>query len=160
MCMQMVAPVLGLVGGIVQSRGIKAKANQDAANLDAQAAAQKEQAAATQLTGAYKAQRKQDEVERVLGSQRAAYAGSGIALSGSALDVIEESATEGALDVAAIRWNTGAEAATQRHNAEVSTTSAKATRKAGKTASIAPIIGGVAQFASGFSSAVSSGFGK
>lgn len=160
MCMQMVAPVLGLVGGIVQSRGIKAKANQDAANYEAQAAAQKEQAAATQLTGAYKADRKQEEVDRVLGAQRAAFAGNGIALSGSALDVIDESATEGALDVAAIRWNTSADAASQRHNAEVSKTSAKAVKKAGQTASIAPIIGGVAQFASGFSSAMQTGFGK
>lgn len=151
MCMpQLIAPVFGLIGGVVQGIGAKAKANQESANYKAQAENEKRQAAVVQTTGAYKAQRQEDQVQRVLGQQRAAYAGSGVALSGTPLDTIEESAVEGALDVAAIRWNTDAEATTQRQNAAVSTASAKATKKAGNLAFISPIIGSVAQFGKGF----------
>jgi hypothetical protein len=150
MCMMAIAPVMSLVGGVVQGIGAKAKANQDAENYKAQANMQKRQAGVVQTTGAYKAQRQQDNVARALGAQRAAYAGSGVALSGTPLDTIEESATEGALDVAAIRWNTDAEATTQRYNASTSMASAKAAKKAGNVAMLSPIIGGVASFASGF----------
>jgi hypothetical protein len=148
--------VFGMIGAVVQGVGAKAKANQESANYKAQAENQKRQAAVVQTTGAYKAQRQQDQVDRALGAERAAYAGSGVALSGTALDTIEESAVEGALDVAAIRWNTDAEATTQRQNAAVSTASAKAAKKAGNIAMIAPILGGVAQYGSSFGSA----FGK
>lgn len=149
-----VGPVFGLIGSVVQGVGAKAKANQEAANYKAQAEEQKRQAAVVQTTGAYKAQRQQDQVDRNLGAQRAAYGGSGVALSGSALDTIEESATEGALDVAAIRWNTGMEATTQRQNAAVSTASSKAAKKAGNIAFLAPVLGGIAQFGSSFGSMV------
>lgn len=152
MCLAAVAPVFGLIGAAVQGIGAKAQANQEAANYKAQAENQKRQAAVVQTTGAYKAQRQQDQVDRTLGAQRAAYAGSGVALSGTPLETIEESATEGALDVAAIRWNTNAEATTQRQNAAVSTASAKAAKRAGTIAAITPIIGGVAKYASGFGS--------
>ena len=151
MCMpQAIAPVFGLIGGVVQGIGAKAKYDQESANYKAQAEMQKRQAAVVQTTGAYKAQRQEDQVQRVLGQQRAAYAGSGVALSGTPLDVIEEGAVEGAMDVAAIRWNTDAEATTQRQNALVSKASAKAAKSAGGLAMISPIIGSVAQFGGSF----------
>lgn len=146
MCMAAV----GLFGSVLSGIGAKAQSNQEAANLRAQGDAQRRQAAIIQTTGAYKAQRKQEEVDRVLGQQRAAYAGSGVALSGTPQDVIDDSATEGALDVAAIRWNSNMEATSQRHNADVSYASAKATKKAGNLAFITPIIGGVAKYGSSF----------
>lgn len=146
MCMA----AMGLFGAVLSGIGAKAQSDQEAANLRSQAEMQRRQAAITQTTGAYKAQRKQEEVDRVLGQNRAAYAGSGVALSGSPLTVIEDSATEGALDVAAIRWNSGMEATSQRHNAKISDTSAKATQKAGNLAFITPIIGGIAKYGSSF----------
>lgn len=148
MCMAAVS----LIGSVVQGIGAKAQSNQEAENLKAQAAAQRRQAGITQTTGAYQATRKQEEVARVLGQNRAAYAGSGVALSGTPADVIAENAVEGALDVAAIRWNSGMDASSQRYNASVSDVSAKATKKAGNIAFITPIIGGIAKFGSEFGS--------
>lgn len=148
MCMA----ALGLFGAVLQGVGAKAQSNQEAENLKAQGAAQRRQAAITTTTGAYQATRKQEEVDRALGQNRAAYSGSGVALSGTPADVLAENATEGALDVAAIRWNSGMEADTQRYNASVSDVSAKATKKAGNLAFITPIIGGVAKFGSDFGS--------
>lgn len=141
---------VSLIGAVVQGIGAKASSDREAANLTAQANAKRRQASITQTTGAYQAQRKQEEVDRTLGQNRAAYSGSGVALSGTPADVIAENAVEGALDVAAIRWNSGMEATTQRYNASVDDVSAKATKKAGNLAFITPIIGGVAKFGSDF----------
>lgn len=138
------------IGSVVSGAGAKAEQDQNAANYKAKAAAERRQAAVVQTTGAYQSERKQDEVQRVLGSQRAGYAGSGVALSGTAADVVEESAVEGALDVAAIRYNTKAEADTQRYNAANSEMSAKAAKRAGNIAFITPIISGVAKLGQGF----------
>lgn len=146
MCMA----AIGLIGAVVQGIGAKREADQQAANLRSQQEAQKRQAAIQQTTGAYQADRKREEVERVLGSQRAAYAGSGVALSGTPETVIAESAQEGALDVAAIRWNSGMEADTQRHNSKISGMSAKNAERSGNIAFLSPVIGGVAKFGSSF----------
>lgn len=146
MCMAAVS----LIGAVVQGIGAKAGVDQEAANLRSQQEAQKRQAGIQQTTGAYRAARKQEEVQRVLGQNRAAYSGSGVALSGSAADVIADSATEGELDVQAIRWNSGMEADTQRHNAKVSGASAKAVQSTAGLAFLTPVIGGVAKYASTF----------
>lgn len=146
MCMA----AIGLIGAVIQGIGAKQAADQEAANLKAQSEMQKRQAAINQETGAYQARRKQEEIDRALGSQRAAYAGSGVALSGTPETVISESAQEGALDVAAIRWNSGQEADTQRHNSKVSMMGSRNAKKAGNIAFISPIIGGVAKFGSSF----------
>jgi hypothetical protein len=141
---------IGLIGAAVQGVGAMRAQQQEAANYKSQQATQTRQAAVNQTTGAYRAQRKQEEVERVLGQQRAGYASSGVALSGSALDTIEDSATEGALDVAAIRWNAGAESDTQRTNARVSGMSAKNAESAAPIAFLTPVLGGVAKYGSEF----------
>lgn len=146
MCMA----AIGLIGAVVQGIGAMQAQNQEAANLQAQAEAQRRQAAIQQTTGAYQADRKREEVERALGAQRAAYAGSGVALSGTPETVIAESAQEGALDIAAIRWNSGMEADTQRHNSRVSEISASNAKKAAPIAFISPVLGGVAKFGSSF----------
>lgn len=150
MCFPGALPIFGMIGSVVQGFGAKAASDQEAANLQAQSDAQKRQAALTQTTGAYKAQRKQEEVQRVLGQNRAAFSASGVALSGSPELVIEDSATEGALDVAAIRWNSGMEADTQRTNSRVSAASSAATKAAGPIAFLTPVLGGVAKFGSSF----------
>jgi hypothetical protein len=172
MCTPILAGAISLVGGVIQGIGAsKAAASQaeaqaanqmqEAENARAAADAQRREAAIAQTTGAYKAQRKQDEIDRALGAQRAAYAGSGVALTGTPELVISESATEGALDLAAIRWGTQAETDSKRYNAgnyERSAVnldaSARNTIKTGKDAArgafIGPVLGGVAKFAGSF----------
>lgn len=150
MCLPGIAPILAFAGSVVQGVGAKRQMDQEAANQQSQAAAQRRQAGLTQTTGAYRAQRKQEEVDRVLGQNRAAYAASGVALSGSPETVIADSAAEGALDVAAIRWNSGGEADSLRTSARTSDQNAKNARGAGTLAFLAPVIGGVAQLSSSF----------
>lgn len=155
MCMS----ALSLIGSVVQGIGAKREADQQAANYKSQQLAQERQAAIQQTTGAYQAKRKQEEVDRALAAQRAAYSGSGVALSGTTEDVIADSATEGAMDVAAIRWNAGMEADTQRHNAKVSEMNAKNAKKSGTLALLTPIINGVAKFGSSFGQGAMKGAG-
>ena len=141
---------VGLIGSVISGIGAARNAQQEEANLRSQQAVQKRQAGIQQTTGAYRATRQQEQNERVLGSQRAAYAASGVALSGSPLDTIEDSATEGALDVAAIRWNSGMEADTQRTNARVSGQNADNAGSSVGMAFLTPVLGGVAKFGQSF----------
>ena len=80
-----------LVSGIQQKQ--QADAAADVAEMNADIARQQ---------GSSEAARARAKINKVLGSQRAAQASSGLAMTGSALDVGEDSAREGALDVATI----------------------------------------------------------
>lgn len=152
MCMA----AIGLIGAVVQGIGAVAQGNAQADaevrqhNMNAEA--QTRQAAINQTTAAYQAQRKRDEVERNLGAARAAAAGSGLALDGSVMDVIGESAVEGEMDIQAIRWNGGMEADTNRQNAAVSRSNAQFADSNRPTALtfLSPVLGGVARFGSSF----------
>lgn len=101
-------------------------------------------------TGAYKAARTKDQVQRVLGSQRAAFAANGVGMTGSSQDVVLDSAQEGALDVAAIQWNSGLAADNLRYKASVSKMNAGIAGAAIGPAFLAPTISGVAEYASSF----------
>src|SRR5690606_8544899 len=70
----------------------------------AQARAQRRQAGMELQRGAYEAGRQEDINDRRLADMRSSYLNSGIALSGSALEVIQDSATEASLDEQAIRY--------------------------------------------------------
>ena len=60
--------------------------------------------------GEYQAGRKQDEINRTIGSQIAMTAGSGIGLDGSPSDAIASTFSEGALDTGALRCGSSLEA--------------------------------------------------
>ncbi|QEN88231.1 hypothetical protein FZC33_18820 [Labrys sp. KNU-23] len=89
---------LSAIGAIQQGNAAKAQS-------DAQAEAYRRQAQIETMTGEYQAGRKQDQVDSTIGTQTALTGGSGVNLDGSPTDVIGSTASEGALDVAAIRWN-------------------------------------------------------
>ena len=96
---------LPIIAGVVSGIGAAMTANTKAANYDANAELKERQAKIERETAGYKAARTQDDIDRTTGSQRAGFAANGLALTGSAADVITETVEEGALDVAAIRWN-------------------------------------------------------
>lgn len=141
---------LSIIGGIVSGIGAMQQANAAAASEQAQAEARRRQAVIDQDSGAYKAQQQQRQVDRVLGRQRASFLSSGVALSGSAAEVIDESAMEGALDVAAIRWNSQLSADNERYNAKINDMNAANARAAAPIAFITPVLSGVAKFGSSF----------
>lgn len=146
------AAVVGILGGVVSGIGGAMQAQQQAAAYEAQAEVQRRQAALELEAGSDQARQKQRDVARTVGAQRAAFAGSGLALSGTALNSIEESAEEGAMDVAAIRWNSDLSAQNRRVDASVLDMNAKSARRSAPISFLSPVIGSVAQFGSSFGS--------
>lgn len=141
---------LPIIGGIISGVGAAMGAAGQAASAKAQGALERRQAEIERNTGAYKAQRQQDQVDRVVGGQRAGFAGNGIALSGSAADTIAESTEEGALDVAAIRWNSKLAQDNLKYQAKVSDMNAGIANAAIAPAFLAPTINGIATYQSSF----------
>lgn len=150
MCMM----ALGLIGSVVSGVGAAMGAQAQAQSHRAAAEAQRRQANLETMSGSYQSQRKQEQVDRVIGQQRAAYASSGIALTGGAADTIQDSATEGALDVAAIRWGSGMQAQTHEYNARIEDMNAKSAQRSAPIAFLTPVLGGVARFGSSFGSSM------
>lgn len=144
MCLPIIA---GVVSGIGALMGVKAQQQQ----LKAQAAMEQRQAEIETVTSSYKAARQRDNVDRALGAQRAGFAANGLDQSfGSPLDVIEESATEGALDVAAIRWNSKLATDNLRFKSANSTAQAKTVGASAPFAFLGPVMNGIATYSSSF----------
>lgn len=148
-----VGAIIGGIGAIVSGIGAAQAAGQQAANYDAQAKAQQRQAVVTEQIGQYEGSRQAEGVKRVLGSQRAGFAANGLLLEGSPLDVIKDTAVEGALDAAAIKWNAGMRADVSRYDAKVSKMSADAARSSIPFAFLTPVLSGAAQIAGQFATA-------
>lgn len=149
----MCLPVLGIIGGVVSGIGAAMGAKAQAASLDAQADMKDRQAIMEREAGGVQAQRVQDQVNRTAGAQRAGFAGSGIALTGSAADVVLETAEEGALDVATVRWNSALRADNLKYEAKIDRMNAKTTRRSAPLAFLAPTLSGLASYGSEFASA-------
>lgn len=141
---------LPIISGIVSGIGAAMAAKNQQASLDAQAAFKKRQAGMEIMSGGYKASRTQDAVNRTTGSQRAGFAANGLALTGSAADVIIDTETEGQLDIAAIRWNSNLASDNLKYQAKIDRMNAKAAGKSAPFAFAAPVINGIASYASEF----------
>ena len=143
----MCLPILGaVVSGVGAAMGAMAQASQ----ARAQAELQRRQAEIERESGSYEGARTMEKVERVLGSARAGVAASGLGLSGSAGASVDESATEGALDVAAIRWNSKPRVDNKLYEAKISDMNARMASAAAPIAFLSPVISGIAQYRSSF----------
>ena len=140
------APVMAIAGiaGAAQAN------HANAASMEARAAMNDRQAELEKETGEYEASRLREVVVRALGGQRAGYAANGIALTGSAAEVVQETALEGALDVEAIRWNSQLRQDNQKYEGRINRANAQAERSAAPLNFLSPIIGGVARFGGAF----------
>lgn len=136
---------LPIVGAIISGIGSALGAAATAASYSAQAKYQARQAAIEHETGAVKAQDQARQVQRVLGSQRAEFASRGVDLNtGSARDIYEESASEGALDVARIRWNSQLATDNLMAQSKISKMNAGLASAAVPFAFMAPVVNGLA----------------
>ncbi len=144
---------LPIIGGIISGIGAAVGAAGQAAGHKADAAMQRRQMRIEHETGAYEGARTSDGVKRVLGQARSSAAANGLAIGGSVADVIDESAQEGALDVAAIRWNSGIRVDNANYRARVSDMNAKIAGAAVPVAFLSPVISGVARYTSNFQEA-------
>lgn len=149
MCMA----VIGILGGVMSGIGAAMQAKQQEKSLKAQSDMEKRQASIEAQAGNYKARQQQAEGERVLGQQRAAFAANGVALDGTALDVIGDTAGEIAMDTAAIRWNSSLTSENLRYKSKVSAMNAKSAGAAAPIAFLTPVLGSLAQFGSSFGAA-------
>lgn len=141
---------LPIVGAVISGVGAAMGAAGQAAGYKAQAALDRRQAQIERETGYYKAQRQQDQNDRALGQARAGFAANGVGLSGSAADTIAESAQEGALDVAAIRWNSRLAQDNSNYRAKVNDMNAGIASAAAPIAFLSPVIEGVGKYQSQF----------
>jgi len=141
-----------IIGGIISGVGAAMGAASQAASAKGQAAMDERQAQIEGKVGAYKAERTQDDVNRTLGSQRAGFAANGVGLSGSAADTIADTTEEGALDVAAIRWNSKLTQDNLHYKASLEKMNAKQATMAMPVAFLSPTINGIATYQSRFAS--------
>jgi hypothetical protein len=95
---------LPIIAGIVSAVGTGISAVQQYQAGRAQAAALDRQALMEGQRGAYEAQRQRGINDRRIASMQGQYLSSGIALTGSPMDVLDDSATEASLDEQAIRY--------------------------------------------------------
>lgn len=85
---------------------------------------------------------------RALGRQRAAVAASNLALSGSALDWLQESATMAELDALNVRYETQSRADATRLRGRMGALQAEDVGRAGAIGAASSVLGGVADYGS------------
>ena len=145
----MCLPIIGgVISGIGAAMGVKAQAD----SLKAQSAFEHRQAQLERMSGTYKSERQREQLDRVLGQQRAGFAANGVAMDGSAFDVAADTEREGDLDTQAIQWNSKLAADNLNYKGQVSAANATAISKQAPISFITPVISGLAQFGSSFGS--------
>lgn len=142
--------MIGLAGAVVSGIGGAQQAQAQAASYQMQANAAERDADATEKASAYEAARLRETVERTLGNQRAGFSANAVALSGSALDVMEDTALEGDLDVAAIQWNSKVRVDGLKYEAKQLRQNAASAAAAAPLAFLSPVLGGIGRFAGQF----------
>lgn len=150
MCHPAVAAVLGLAGGVMQGMGAAAQRENNAVNYEFKAQAAQRDIITERASSAYQVAKTRQEIARTQGSARAGYAANGLALSGSAADVLYQSAVEGDLDVAAIRWNSKNKVAGLQFESDVYRYNAGQERAGKALAFLGPVLGAGARFAGSF----------
>jgi len=133
MCPPLLA-ILPYAGMAVSAAGSVMGGMMQQSQAKAQAAAYERQAQMARLQGEYQAQRKQEDIDRVTGEQLAGAASAGVSLDGSPSDVIASTASSGALDTAALRWNARIQADDLGYQARIA-------RMNGRNAMIGGIVG-------------------
>lgn len=146
------AGAVGAVGAIQQANAASASAKYNAAVQENNAKTIERNRKIALDQAESDASSKARENTRTLATIRANYGKSGLDMAGSALDVLEDSAIEGAFDVSKIRYQGEVralgytdEAAAQRAGAELSRMNAKSQQTAGYIGAASSLIGGVSK---------------
>jgi len=96
---------MGVVGAGISAYGAYSE-GQDAAEASRyNAEISRQEATLAEASGALDASRQRKQVSRLIGTQKAGYAGAGVELTGSPLDVMINTANEGELDAQIIEYN-------------------------------------------------------
>jgi hypothetical protein len=141
--------VLSVVGGVVGAAGSLYGGMQQGAAYDEQAAFAGRQAMLEGQAGAYEAERLRTRSTRALAGMRQHYSSSGIdPNSGSAREVIEDSAREAALDEQAVLFGAKLRADNQRFEARRARSNAQSARVGGGLNAVSGLLGGFTRAAS------------
>ncbi len=143
MCTPVALGVAAVAGSAIQGIGAWQSHNTNAANYTMQANGLTRDIANEKEATAYSIARTREGLQRTLGSARAGYAANGLALSGSAAQVLDETALEGDLDLAAIRWNSGVKIGNMEYQRTIARANAKAERAAGPIAFFGNVFSGI-----------------
>lgn len=136
---------LGLAGSLLGSRSEKkaAKAGREAAEANARLA--EEEIGQVEIRTAVELARLRQEARRFAGSQRAAYAGAGVRLSGSALDVLEDTAAMAEQDAKLVQWAGDWDVRGLKAEAEMQRRYGQSAYRAGMLNARATLLGGLYQ---------------
>jgi hypothetical protein len=142
--------LLGAAGAVQQGQAAAAQAEYSAKVQEMNATLSERRAKDAIERGEVEEQRKRQEVQKVIGQQKVAYAASGVDLSfGSPLDTIVDTAVMGELDALTIRSNTYREAydrrvdaANQRSGAQMSRMEGKAAKTGSYLSAVGTVLGG------------------
>lgn len=129
---------VAVIGAVVSGIGAAMQVSQAQQQAELQAKLYDREATYKRVEGNYAAQRKEEEVGRVIGQQSANFAAAGVA-GQSVTDTQVDSQTEGNLDIAAIRWNSSEAAKTSEFKAKMERAS-KPSGFAVASAFISPVI--------------------
>lgn len=143
--MAYLALAVGAIGGIVGAIGQIQAGNAAAAAGNYNASISDQNASRIRAEAAVEVADKQREIRKQLGSIRAAYGASGIDFSGSPLDVLADSATEGAWDVTKIKYKAEVAAVDQENQANLYRMGASSAQTAGYLGAGASFLSGVSQ---------------
>lgn len=134
---------LALIGAGISAIGAFAGAQAQAASYEAQAKFADRQSLIEGQKGAYEAQRTRDANDQALARMRGSYLTSGIALSGSALDVISDSATQASLDEQAIKYGSKIRSDNYAFESRLAKMNAGQARLGGAIGALGTLVGGV-----------------
>lgn len=144
-----------VLGGMKAAKGAKQEAAGARQQAEAQAQAAEYNAKAASYEAMSEESRRRRESERQMGSIRAGRAKSGATMSGSALQVLADSAMEAEIDALSARWSGENQASLYRREAAGHKQAGRIATATGKsragTALLSGLAGGAAAGAQGFS---------
>lgn len=150
MCNPMAIGIAGLAGGVMEGIGGFMQRNQAAASNEINAKGIERDIGAEREATAYTVARTREGLARTQGGARAGFAANGLALSGSAADVLRDSAIEGDLDVAAIKWSSDEKIKSMEFQAKGYRYNAAQERAAAPISFLSGVLGGAAKFGNAF----------
>lgn len=146
-----IGAILGLAGGVISGIGAMQAANAQAASYKMQAQAQERQANLLREQGSYEGARFTEQGRQLIGKQVAGFAESGVALNGSAGEVIRSTGQNLALDLSAKRYGQNIAIENELMGAKMNMFNSRTAKAAAPMAFLAPVIGGATQIANSFS---------
>lgn len=146
----MCTTILTAATAITQSMAALQQSNAQQAEYKARSLYNRRQAQAERMKGQYEATRLREKGERLYGKQRALFGNAGVALEGTAEDVVLDSVREVELDVQAVQWGQRIAASNYEYEAKVDLMNRKSARTAGYFAAVTPLLKGATTIAENY----------